>query len=607
MVISTQRHVASTEYRIGRDATWATDVLDHPQVSRRHAIAFAAGPQWMLKDAGSANGTFVNGIRIKEPTILQPGDRVRIGALKFVFDAGRLNEEEARRQLLISATDLSVVAGQTVLLRDINVQISRGSFVCLIGPSGSGKSTLLRALCGRRPYAGGHVTFDGEDLRTAFPWVSSQIGYVPQRESFHDALKVQDVLRCTAALRLPSDSTLDDRSAAVSHALERTGLAKMADRCAGALSGGQRRRLALANELVAAPSCLFIDEVTSGLDEASDHEIMLLLSELAKSGLCVLCVTHNTRSIAQTATHIFAMRAGGTLAFAGHPDALMSALHATSMGDIYRTLSVRHEGASSAVRAERLGRDDQPAPARSAPTSPRRQCATYLLRQTLLWRADRTGVMWLGAQVLILVALLTVAFQRTDAQRVSLGFFITVCAFWFGCSNGSKELVREQGVIFAEIMSGASQLAYLVAKVGSLLVAGALQVGLLVLLLMLTVAPLQPGHTLLAALLAMTAGSLTGACISAAVETPEQSATILPLAIIPQLLLSGAVVVPLADWGTTVGKAAITTYWLNRLVLQAYGVTPDSPTPWIVLTTHLVVLGCCLQAVYWLTIRGRRR
>ena len=255
---------------IGRQKDQVQFLLDHPHVSRQHARLKVSGDSVRLADLGSANGTHVNGRRLTRPVVLNYGDRIDIGPFSLQFDGEALvsrsrsnNIELVGRKLRRVVKDRATGRPLT-LLQDINLVVRPREFICLLGPSGSGKSTLLTMLSGRNPPDRGSVEVNGEDLYANFPALKQDIAVVPQKDVLHDSLPIGTALCYTAELRLPPDTGRDELQTSVSDILEVVGLSKRRGTLIRHLSGGQIKRASLANELMARPSLLFLDEVTSG-------------------------------------------------------------------------------------------------------------------------------------------------------------------------------------------------------------------------------------------------------------------------------------------------------------------------------------------------------
>ncbi len=205
------------------------------------------------------------------------------------------------------------------LLDNITLVIRPHEFVCLLGPSGSGKTTLLSALSGRTQPDDGDVLVNGQDLHTHFDALEHDIAVVPQRDILHDSLAVGDALRYTARLRLPPDLRGDEVEACIGDTLVTVSLLERRATLIRHLSGGQVKRASLANEILTKPSLLFLDEVTSGLDEQTDRDMMDLFRSMADTGKTVVCITHSLANVERTCHLVVILTAGGRLAFFGKP------------------------------------------------------------------------------------------------------------------------------------------------------------------------------------------------------------------------------------------------------------------------------------------------
>jgi ABC-type lipoprotein export system ATPase subunit len=201
---------------------------------------------------------------------------------------------------------------ETVALRGAELAVARGAWTSLMGPSGSGKSTLIQVMAGLLEPSGGSVMLDGRDI-TRMPapertsWRRSRIGVVLQRENLHPLLDVADNVALPLRIDGRRPSEIRER---VDELLEQLGLARRRRHAAGALSGGEAQRAAIAVALAPRPEVLLADEPTGELDEATAAGVLDLLEiALNREGTTVLTVTHN-RQVAARADRRVVMRNG---------------------------------------------------------------------------------------------------------------------------------------------------------------------------------------------------------------------------------------------------------------------------------------------------------
>ena len=235
---------------------------------------------------------------------------------------------------------LEVDAGEEplFLLNDINFCVPRGHFMAIVGPSGCGKTTLLKSIAGIKDITSGSFFWEGRDLAEDGDFEPHEIGYVPQFSIAYDELTVDESVEISARLRVQANE--DELNDIIDKVLAETGLTDIADREVKLLSGGQKRRLALAMELVSGPRILLCDEVTSGLDPRSEREIVELLHELSmKEGRIVISVTH---SLAQMELYdsIMVMHRGN-LAYHGTPSAMCHYFSVSNFEEVYPQLACR--------------------------------------------------------------------------------------------------------------------------------------------------------------------------------------------------------------------------------------------------------------------------
>ena len=333
---------------IGRDPS-ANLTLDHPTVSRQHAEVrtTAAGPH--IRDLGSSNGTFVNGQLLVGSRPLAAGDVVQIGPYKLVYDQAGFAQYAPNGNYRIDAVQLvrrvtvggalarlrGSAASERIILRDVSLSVQPREFVALVGGSGAGKSTLLNAMSGYIP-ADGRVLVNGDDLYDNFAAYRSILGYVPQDDIIHSLLPVRSALTYAARLRLP-DASKAEITQRVAKVLAEVEMSEHAEKLVGRLSGGQRKRVSIASELLAEPGLFFLDEPTSGLDPGLEKKMMYTMRRLADGGRTVLLVTHATANIDQCTQVAF--MADGRLTYFGPPQEALGFFGASDFADIYTRLS----------------------------------------------------------------------------------------------------------------------------------------------------------------------------------------------------------------------------------------------------------------------------
>ena len=225
------------------------------------------------------------------------------------------------------------------LVDHLSIQVPKGHFMAIVGPSGCGKTTLLKTIAGLNPESAGSLFWDGRNLSKGGDFLPSEIGYVPQFSIAYDPLTVDESVEAATRLRVRCRNTaeLDQR---IDRVLEEAGLTGISDRAVKVLSGGQKRRLGLAMELVSDPKILLCDEVTSGLDPRSEREIVRLLHDLSrKDGRIVLAVTHSLAHL-ELYDSILVLHEG-CLAFHGPPEKLTHYFSVRDSEEVYPRLATQ--------------------------------------------------------------------------------------------------------------------------------------------------------------------------------------------------------------------------------------------------------------------------
>lgn len=306
---------AASQKSIGR--TPDNDIqIAHAQVSSKHAVLHTINGQMYLEDRGSANGTYVRGQRISpgQRIQVQSGEKVFIGPMPLLLQAqdqgvavvvedvaqwaGRPLYEIEAWDLVMTVPDRDNPRELKTLLDHVSFKALPGDLIALMGPSGAGKTTLLLTLNGYLPPSAGQVRINGEDLYSIYDALRGSIGYVPQDDIVHPELTVWEAVRYSARFRLPPDYSDEEIDRRVQTTLAQLGLEGVAHLQIGRpekkiLSGGQRKRVNIAMELVTDPVIMFLDEPTSGLAADDTTALVQLLAELARStGKTIIATIH---------------------------------------------------------------------------------------------------------------------------------------------------------------------------------------------------------------------------------------------------------------------------------------------------------------------------
>ena len=304
-----------------------TLVLDDPLISKHHARIDVSPNGMVVTDLGSTNGLYVAGQRVSQVQVTQPV-LMGLGSTFIALSPDGLCEVQvaggAGGELVGKDLTFRVNNGSMTLLDGISFSLPGNELLAVVGPSGAGKSTLLKALTGEQKAQEGQVLFNGLDVYEHYPVMRNKIGVVPQSDVIHSALTVRKTLEYAAELRFAKDVSKAERRQRIAEVLEDLDLTAHVDKRVKKLSGGQRKRVSTAIELLTRPSLLFLDEPTSGLDPQLDRDVMDLLARLAHgahgsdSGRTVMVVTHNETHI-DRADKVLILAAGGRPVYFGPP------------------------------------------------------------------------------------------------------------------------------------------------------------------------------------------------------------------------------------------------------------------------------------------------
>jgi len=580
-----------TTTTLGRDE--ACDVvLESPLLSRRHAEIVREGSTYAVKDLGSTNGTFVGGERVKGTHALAMGDQVRIGPYAFTFDGKALAADASTQGTRIEVRGVGKQVNDRAtgkplyLLKDVSLTIEPKEFVGLLGSSGCGKSTFMDTVNGRRPATEGAVLFNGENLYNRFDAFKRGIGYVPQELIFHDGLPVADALRYASRLRLPDDTTDAEIEANIDRVLAIVGLVAQRETLVKHLSGGQKKRVSIAMELLSRPTVLFLDEATSGLDLGTEAQMMHLFRDLADGGVTTLCITHYVDSLEMC--DVVAYFVKGRLAFYGPPAELKKHFGVSAIREVYvKELEKKPEEwealfrATPAYRRYVEKRASPPAPADATTLKPGqameqvrkkdplRQLSVLTKRYVQLITGDRRNLYVTLAMAPILGILAALLFRRPDGEDLAkeairqnkLCFTMTLASVFFGLFGAIREVVKELAVYRHERFANLEIWPYLGSKVLPLALVSLVQTFALLVVVHVLIDVQAPflGQLMFLWLGSIAAG-LLGLAISSAADSSDKAVLLMIVVVIPQILFSN-VMTQLTGFTSFLGMAFIVSYW----------------------------------------------
>jgi ABC transport system ATP-binding/permease protein len=608
------------EVRLGRITDHNDFVLPHPSVSAQHArLELRADNLWWVVDLDSDHGTFINNRRVgPEGLPIRPEfDTLWIApyALRLCI-AEEPNQPQPAHFRLDAINIQRQVKGRILLdLSGTPLSFRPGEFTAVVGGSGAGKSTLLKALLGMDTIPGkgrlGDVYFNNQLLihdaqKRSFQPLNSIIGYVPQQDdSLHFQLSPFEALHYAASLRFASDVSSQECKQRVRYALNAVMLDRpeLQEKPISRLSGGQRKRVNIAMELVAEPRLLFLDEPTSGLDPGLDLEMMCLMKSWAK-GLhdqdpkTIILITHATENVRLCDYVVFMGRItqngterGGCVLYFGCPgEPVEDFFEKQTFSEVYQLtadpeqagcyhqklteemqwsnkLWEHSRSAEDILESEAL-EQSQPAAGKEKKRIDwkinKRQFSMLSSRYWKLVRRD-TGAFIFQLFQGVLVGLLLLAVAERDSFTVggvrgasTALFILSVAAAWLGILNATKEIVRERRIFGRERRYGVNPLPYVLSKFSVLGWLGIWQMGTLIAITLFWFTPESPIGTFGRALpgslqllgpialewfisleLMLLAGAALGLLISAFARSLDQATMLMFPAMLVQIVLAG--------------------------------------------------------------------
>ncbi len=588
-------------------------VIDKPIVSWHHAQIQRQGGDFILTDLDSTNGTFVNGRRIDEPVRVGPEDEIGVGPYLIKLSPEGVIKQNLQGKFTLEARDVSLAVGKAAsrktLLDGISFSVFPGEFVGLMAPSGAGKTTLLKTALGYYRPTSGHVLVNGRNLHREYGSFRTSIGYVPQEDILHGDLTVGQALTYSAKLRLEKD--LSERAIAdlVDKVIERLGLFQannsIRDTKIAHISGGQRRRVNMAIELLIDPSIFFLDEPTSGLSSEDALIVMQLLRDLANEGKIIVLTLHQpSLEVYRLMDNLILLHHGGKLVYYGpaYPDSLTFTNPEIPTGEAGANPDLALRGIGSQTPdfwqntyrnshyfkdfiTSRKGRQQvESSDATEATAAPRkasglRQWWILHCRNFRVKLQDKMNTGILLSQAPLIALLLAFSF-RPKAGEPGFNFaptplfLLVLTAIWFGCSNAARDICGDWHIYQRERMYNLKIPPFVISKlsVGSLvcLIQCLVLVGIVAPFCKLS-APFLPlfGVVFVTSLTGMSIGLFISAFASPFKKRTEIAIGLTPLVLIPMVVLGG-MVKPVKDMPGVVEAAsmAMPSRWAFEAVLQ---------------------------------------
>jgi ABC-type multidrug transport system ATPase subunit/pSer/pThr/pTyr-binding forkhead associated (FHA) protein len=542
---------------IGRSEN-ADLVLDSLRVSRQHAIIEEKQGKLFVTDLNSKNGTFVNGIRIEGTVEVSPEDVVMVSTYKIALSEGLITDLRNSGDAIVAEKIMKKYPNGHVGLQEMSIKVPAKSFVALMGPSGCGKSTLLKGLNGANPVSRGEVLVHGLPLnKKNFNKLRRSIGYVPQDDIVHRDLTVDRTMYYAAKLRMADDVSEAEIAAKIDQVLSSLNIndKEIRKNRVGKLSGGQRKRVSIAVELLHDPTILFLDEPTSPLDPETIGDFLECIQNLSRNGVTTIMVTHKPSDLEYVDKVIF-LSAGGYLAYYGIKDKLTSYFEQKNLIGVYSLLKEKSDGKRWNQKWKLSNPLSEIEPLQE---SLNRRTSESFLKQffwlsrrylSIKW-SDKGNILLLFAQPVIIAVLISFIFNL--GLEVGVLFLVAVSAIWFGVSNAAKEIVSEIPIYERERMFNMSIWSYLLSKIIVLSIIAFFQIVIFMGILHLNYnewgVPEDYGDVIFRGFVDSTAfvfylsvsATLFGLVLSSLFKTTEKVMTVVPIALIPQIMLAGVV------------------------------------------------------------------
>lgn len=354
---NTYKITGSQDITIGRSSENRI-ALNDMMASREHAVIVGNAYGMTIYDRQSQNGVSVNRSPVQGKREIFDHDVIKIANTVLVINGREIyynNAGERAGALSVHIRKKTVNGGRKTLLNNIKFEADTGDFILILGGSGAGKTTLINAILGDGK-ADGEVILDGMNLYENFRTMKSQLGLVPQFINLRLNDKVNQTLMDIADIKLDSKFySKADKIKRVNDIMEKVGVRNLENHLIRQLSGGQKKKVSVAAQLVGFQKVFICDEPDSGLDAASRVQQMEILKEISENDKIVMVISHEpddaydrqTNQILFTKVLVLARSSddnAGHLAFFGRPQEALDFFGVTRLQDIMSEINPPHEG-----------------------------------------------------------------------------------------------------------------------------------------------------------------------------------------------------------------------------------------------------------------------
>ena len=535
---------------IGRDSSCDLRIND-TRISRKHAsIKKLSDDKFLIKDLGSLNGVYVNGSKLSGTKTISKKDNIFISKylLKIDGKAKDLSDELAISAIGIEKVYPNQKKGKKALHK-MDISVPSRSLLAIMGPSGCGKSTLLKSLNGESPPTKGRVLIFNQDLITNYEYLKTQIGYVPQDDIVHKQLTVEQSLFFAAKLRIANISKADIK-VKIDQILSELNISHIKNSLISDISGGQRKRVSIAIELLTDPMLLFLDEPTSPLDPQTIEDFLNILKKLSENGTTVIMVTHKPEDLDYMDEVIFmADNNGGKIVYYGDSTKYKDYFNVNNAVSVFSQIS----GGNSKKWVEKYSnprplsttQDKEKVLINKSNQSSIEQFFWLTYRYFKIKTNDKvnTSIMLLQAPIIALLACLV--FKEVT---LSVLFIMAVSAVWFGSTNAAREIVGELPIYSRERMYNLKLIPYIFSKITVLSLFSIIQSFVFIYILYFYYSDSNfdiyfndPFFAFIWMSFLTISSTFLGLLLSAIFDTSEKVLAVVPIVLIPQIMLAGLV------------------------------------------------------------------